>query len=230
MAENLRHIVLIPDGNRRWAKAQGKLPMQGHDAAARSSEGIIKSAFDEGIEYVTIWGCSVSNLTERSAPETAFLKNAFQEYFKRLHRHPQLQERDIRVRVLGRWREYFTKGAIEAIEKVLETTAAHSTLNLTFLLGYSGMDEMLQAIKRLKDGGEEVSAESLKAALWTAELPPVDLVIRTGGEPHWSQGFMMWDVAEAQLHFTKTLWPAFTPDELKEIIDRYRETERRHGA
>ena len=101
-------------------------------------------------------------------------------------------------------------------------------------MAYSGVDEMTAAIQKIaqlkiKDSKFEIDEKTVKENLWTKDLPPVDLVIRTGGEPHWSAGLMMWDVAEAQLYFTKTLWPDFSENEFKKTIEKYSEIERRMG-
>jgi undecaprenyl diphosphate synthase len=101
-------------------------------------------------------------------------------------------------------------------------------------MAYSGIDEMMEAIKsianiKLKNPNLEITNDLIKANLWTRDLPAVDFVIRTGGEPHWSQGMMMWDVAEAQLYFTETLWPDFSSEEFRKALDHYGKTERRFG-
>ena len=229
---NPLHVALIPDGNRRWAKARGRLPHQGHIEGAKISGKIFTAALDSGVTHLTFWGSSVANLTKRSKTEVAFLYKVFEQYFTNLLERSELEEHQVRVRALGRWREFFPDGPRAAVERVITKTAKHDGACLTFLLGYSGTDEMRDAIRKLREEAGEgtPSDEEVKAALWTRDLPPVDLVIRTGGEPHWSQGFMMWDVAEAQLHFTETLWPAFRPEELKSILERYTKTERRRGA
>lgn len=224
------HIALIPDGNRRWARENGKLPHEGHLAGAKISGDIFAEALDLGATHVTFWGASVSNLENRSKGEIQVLYTVFEQYFRKLLDRPELSKYNVRVRVLGRWREYFPEGVQKSVEAVLERTKGNTENHLTFLLAYSGKDEMLAAVTSLRRGSTDVLEEELKAALWTRDLPPVDLVIRTGGEPHWSQGFMMWDVAEAQLHFTQTLWPAFTREELRAIVENYRKIERRKGA
>lgn len=223
------HIALIPDGNRRWARSHGKLAHQGHMEGAKIAGKLFTTALDLGATHLTIWGCSVANLEGRSKTEIAFLYKVFGQYFTNLLERSELKEYNVRVRALGRWRDYFSDSARAAVERVLTATAGNAERHLTFLLGYSGTDEMLDAWHKLSDLEEAPNAQDMKAALWTKDLPPVDLVVRTGGEPHLSQGFMMWDVAEARLVFTETLWPAFTPEELKGIIERYKKTERRHG-
>ncbi len=225
-----KHIVVIPDGNRRWARHRGKPAQFGHFEGAKSAERILKAALDMGILNFTFWGCSVSNVTERSKTEIAFLFLIFERYFKKLLKAKELEEHDIRVRALGRFREIFPKRTQKPILELIEKTKHNKGKNLTFLLAYDGRDEMVEAIeniKRRKKG--KIDRTVVKENLWTKDLPPVDLVIRTGGEPHWSAGLMMWDVAEARLHFTETLWPAFSPEEFRKIVTAAGKAERRYG-
>jgi undecaprenyl diphosphate synthase len=102
-------------------------------------------------------------------------------------------------------------------------------------MAYSGVDEMTEAIKKITESKLQnpnliIDGALVKNYLWTKDLPAVDFVIRTGGEPHWSQGIMMWDVAEAQLYFTETLWPDFGSEEFKEALRDYENRERKFGA
>jgi undecaprenyl diphosphate synthase len=227
---NPRHIALIPDGNRRWAKERGLPGFAGHQAGAKATEAIFASALDLKIPFVTFWGCSISNLTNRDPKEVSFLISLFAKYFRELTASDQVNKNKIHITALGRWRDYFTADAIEATEQMIEKTKDYDGLHLTFLLGYSGTEEMTQAVQALiKKSPIIVSEEAIKNELYTRDLPPVDLVIRTGGEPHLSAGFMMWDTADSQIYFTDTFWPAFSPEEFKKAIDTFSATERRHG-
>ncbi|MEK7608048.1 MAG: polyprenyl diphosphate synthase [Patescibacteria group bacterium] len=227
---NPNHIAVIPDGNRRWARKKGMRVVLGHKKGAETFETILKVAFDEKIPYLTIWGSSVGNVTKRSPAEVRFLFGVFKNYFAKLRKDKRLHTEEVRVRILGKWRKYFPAALRDEMERLIAETKQHKRYNLTFLMAYSGVEDMEQAVKSLASGKKKVSAASIKESLWTAELPAVDLVIRTGGEPHWSQGFMMWDVAESQLVFTETLWPDFSEKEFLHILARYRDTERRLGA
>ena len=231
---NPRHVALIPDGNRRWAKAKGKPAAFGHEAGARALDPILREALALHIPYVTFWGASVGNVTKRSKTEVAFLYALFAKYFLSLAKSKEIKENRVRIRVLGRWEEHFSAPAKKAIRQAIEATKTHDRFHLTFLLAYSGADEMLSAMRdiasrKIQDPKLEIDEAVIKDHLWTRELPPVDLVIRTGGEPHWSQGFMMWDVANSQLCFTETLWPAFGPKEFQAAVKKFSETERRMG-
>ncbi len=228
-----RHVVLVPDGNRRWAKKRGQPPFFGHRAGAKSAEAVFKSALDSGLECLTFWGCSVNNLTERTPAEVAFLHKVFESAFKKLAgRMKDFKKHGIRVRFLGRWEELFPERSKKIMRKLIKDTETFNRRSLTFLMAYNGLDEMTSAIQAIVRSGvkpEEVDKELVKKSLWAGELPPVDLVIRTGGEPHWSAGLMMWDVAEARLYFTETTWPDFSPEEFRKALDIYDKTERRFG-
>lgn len=227
-----RHIVIVPDGNRRWAKKRGKPPFFGHRAGMKVMEEIANAALKLEIPCLTTWGCSVANVTERSPAEVRFLFTLFEAMFKKLAKRKELKQKGIRVRVLGRWQEFFPESLKKAIKDVLRATEKNDRYNFTLLMAYDGRDEMLAAVRKISASKKKpalIDRDTLKSNLWSADLPPVDLVIRTGGEPHWSAGMMMWDVAEAQLYFTETLWPDFSPKEFEKALDYYAETERRHG-
>lgn len=135
---------------------------------------------------------------------------------------------------MGRWQEYCPLALQEAIENCALKTREYNEFHLTILIAYSGIDEMVETIKTVAARAgtlpERIDENWIKESLWTRELPPVDLVIRTGGEPHFSEGVMMWDIANAQLYFTETLWPAFSPEEFRAAIEQYTKRERRFGA
>lgn len=228
------HIAIIPDGNRRWAKERGLPAYEGHRKGAHAMEKTLKSAFDLGVQSVTLWGTSVSNITKRTGEEVKFLFDIFAEYFAKLAKNAELKGNGVRVRILGRWEELFPDATKKPMREAMERTQEHTKRNLTFLMAYDGREEMLAAVKNIADekrGGSEreITGKILKESLWTRDLPPVDLVIRTGGEPHWSAGFMMWDIAEARLYFTETLWPDFSEEELKRVVAHFARTARRFG-
>lgn len=228
------HLAIIPDGNRRWAKEKGLPSFMGHKTGGETMERIITAAFDAGVSHLTIWGASVANVTERSREEIEFLFSVFSDSFRKLMESDELTERKVRVRILGEWRERFPDGLRNMYEEIIKRTENNEGPSLTFMMAYSGTGEMLEAVNSLAnrkaaDPEFKITKESLKESLMTYDLPSVDLVIRTGGEPHWSDGFMMFDIANAQFYFTETLWPGFSAEELNRVIDKFNETERRLG-
>lgn len=235
LAANIpRHVVIVPDGNRRWAKKKGLPAFFGHRAGGKVAEAVLKAANEAKIECFTFWGCSVGNLTGRSAAEVRFLYKVFERFFKKMEKGiNDFEKQGIRIRILGRWEEFFPESLKKTAHRLIKRTEGFGgKRTLTFLMAYDGRDEMVGAVRSIvKDGisAAEVDGGTVKEHLWSKDLPPVDLVIRTGGEPHWSAGLMMWDVAEARLYFTKTLWPDFTPKELQKALRAYASAERRYG-
>jgi undecaprenyl diphosphate synthase len=230
-----KHIAIIPDGNRRWARKRGLPVFFGHRAGVKALDKILKTALDLKIAYFTFWGTSKDNIIKRSKEEVFFLFKLFKTQFKKLAKDPRIHKNKIRVNVIGEWPRYFPAEVKNAINEAIEKTKYYDNFNLTFLMAYSGKDEMLEAIRRianrkLQSVKLEIDEELIKNNLWTKDLPSVDLIIRTGGEPHNSDGFMMWDTADSQYYFTDTLWPDFTPEEFQKAIEIYSKTERRFGA
>lgn len=227
------HLAIVPDGNRRWAKLRGLPSAAGHQAGAEMAEKVFDEAYKQGIKYLSFWAGSVSNLTNRSTLEIAFLNRLYERFFKKLLKSKELHERKARVRVLGSWKTVCPKSLQEVISELENASKDYSDCHLTILLAYNGTDEMVAAVNSIMASAANapITAETLKNHLATKDLPPVDLVIRTGVEddPHNSAGFMMWDTAEAQLYFSPVKWPDFSPVELNKVLANYAERERRLG-
>jgi undecaprenyl diphosphate synthase len=230
------HIALIPDGNRRWARKRGLPPWLGHQAGSKALEKILEKSQELKIPYFTFWGGSWDNLTKRSKTEVNFLFKVYTERFQKILKDKRVHQNKVKINVFGRWKEILPKKTQKVIKKALETTKNYGKYFLTFLLAYDGVDEMLDCIRKIvrKAAGNpaKITKELIKENLWTKDLPPVDLVIRTGCEddPHNSAGFMMWDTTYSQFYFTKTLFPDFSPEEFEKIIKDYSKRERRLGA
>jgi undecaprenyl diphosphate synthase len=231
----INHIAIIPDGNRRWAKKKGTSLCEGHRIGVQTTEKIFEKALELKIPYLTFWAASYDNLIKRSQEEVRFLIDLINEEFKRLLKDARVHKNEVKVRILGRFREVLPKKTLRIIERLMEKTEKYKIFSLTFLLAYNGTDEMIEAIRRItkafKESTIRISEEVIKSFLWTKDLPPVDLVIRTGCEedPHNSAGFMMWHTAYSQYYFTKTLYPDFTPEEFETAIEDFLKRERRLG-
>lgn len=231
------HVAIIPDGNRRWAKVRGKSALAGHQAGAEAFREIALHAADRGISSLSIWGLSLENAGKRSPIELAGLMKIFQSQFRSLAESEDIHSRQVKINVIGRWREKLPALVRREIEAAIEVTKDYQKFLLNFFLAYNGTDEMVQVVRniiaenRVSEPGSEtgVTGETIKKHLFTKDLPPVDLVIRTGGEPHLSAGFMMWDAADAELYFPEVFWPDFTPAEFDKALDFYAARERRFG-
>lgn len=226
------HVALIPDGNRRWARERGLDPWEGHEAGAKNTEKIIEKARELGVRVFSFWGSSMENLTKRPFEEKRALLRIYEAYFARMIENESVHRDRVRIRLIGRWREQFPESLQRLLIRCEEETKAYDAYSLNFFLAYSGNDEMLEAVRHLLSSGvspERVSPETLKDALMTRDLPSVDYLVRTGGEPHLSAGFMMWDIADAQLFFSEQLYPDFDADVFAEAIAEYGRRARRFG-
>lgn len=229
-----RHVAIIPDGNRRWARERGLSTYDGHKKGVDIFREIIRHAANRGVYSVSVWGMSIDNFSKRSPMEIRDLLRIFHDHFVELLTDEEVHSKNIRIRVFGRWKEKFPSKVRKAIEAVETATRHYTKYTCNFLLAYNGTDEMTQAIQQICDLARDdkklkITPDIIKNHLFTKDLPSVDLVIRTGGEPHLSAGFMMWDIADAELHFTEDYWPAFTTDHFDRALDQYAQRERRFG-
>lgn len=227
------HIAIIPDANRRWAREKGLSPWKGHEAGAENFEKIISYSLKRGIKCLSIWGSSIDNLTKRPLEEKKALLDIYKRYFTKMLEGNEIYENEVQVNFIGRWEEQFPDSLKQIIYRVIEKTKHYQKRMLNFMLAYGGIDEMLYAVEKINDKyekGVQITMEMIKENLMTAQIPAVDYMIRTGGEPHNSAGFMMWDTADAQLYFSKDKFPDFTPEKFEEALVEYARRERRFGA
>ena len=222
------HVAIIPDGNRRWAKAKGEMPWAGHEAGVKAFEHILRKAHELNIYCTSFWGMSRDNMTKRENREVQVLLKIFENVIKKAIESKELAENGVRLSIIGEWREQFPRSLVEIFDRAIETTRSRTRHVLNLMLCYDGKSEMQKAFENARSSQKDFS--SPKEFLMTKDLPPVDLVIRTGGEPHLSAGFMMWDTADAQLSFTDKLWPDFTPEDFEAAVEDFKRRERRFGA
>jgi len=225
------HVAVIPDGNRRWAKKRGLPSFVGHQKGVDALENILDKFLEMKIPYFTFWGSSMDNITKRTKSEVSYLFDIFKNQFKRISDHERIHKNKVKIIVLGRWEELFPQKTIKAIKEAMEKTRNYDKHVLTFLMAYNGDDEMIECMKTIKKKGLTPNEKTIKQNLWTKDLPPVDLIIRTGcsDDPHNSAGFMMWDAAYSQLYFTDKLFPDFKGNEFEKAIEDYVDRERRLG-
>lgn len=227
------HLVLIPDGNRRWARKRGLQPWEGHREGAKNLEELIRTAFKEEVKCFSIWGSSMDNLIKRPMKEKIVLLKIYKVYFKKILEGTEVYENEVKVNFIGRWEEQFPQYLKKILYEIIEKTKHFKKKTLNFMLAYSGTDDMLQAIEKINNkykAGKKITAEVVKENLMTSFLPPVDFMIRTGGEPHNSNGFLMWESANSQLYFSKDLFPDFDSKKLKEALNEYARRGRRFGG
>lgn len=227
-----KHLVIIPDGNRRWAKNRNLEPWDGHEAGARNTEKLIRFALKAGVECMTFWGSSIDNLKKRPIQEKKALLDIYKRYFEKLLENKEIDEQETKINFIGRWEEQFPKSLKKILYALADKTKNYEKKLLNFMLAYSGDDEMLLAISKINNKygkGVEITANILKENLMTSELPPVDFMVRTGGDAHLSAGFMMWDMSNAQLYFAKEMYPDFNEEELKKAMEEFSGRQRRFG-
>ncbi|NTW30341.1 MAG: di-trans,poly-cis-decaprenylcistransferase [Candidatus Moranbacteria bacterium] len=227
-----QHVAIIPDGNRRWARSRGLEPWKGHEEGVKTMKELIKAARDLGVRELSLWGSSLENLKKRPMDESRELLRIYSEQFRELSESEELVRDQVRVRIIGRWRQQFPSSLIGLLSGIEEKTREHTGHFLNFFLAYSGVDDMLQAFRSAAARSlhpEDITEETVKGMLMSQEVAPVDLLIRTGGDAHLSAGFLMWETSDSQLVFSEKLFPDFGKDSLQEAVEEYSGRERRFG-
>lgn len=220
-----RHVSIVMDGNRRWAKKRGLL-QPGHWQGAEAVDLIVEAALEMGIEELTLFAFSTENW-QRSAWEVKTLLKILTKFLK--EKCDKLVENSVLFGVIGDTTA-FPETIQQEIERVKLRTASGSKMRLTLALNYGGRQEICRACERLlaRGGVEKVSEELFEQHLDTHALAPLDLFIRTSGEMRVSN-FLLWQLSYAEIYVTDTLWPDFTPKELLEAVVSYGQRERRVG-
>lgn len=229
------HVAIIPDGNRRWAVQRDLAPMRGHEAGRKALDALMPKVEELDITHLTFWGASVDNLTKRPREEVVFLDTAFHDEFQRLIANQSIHEQEIHVTIVGEWERFLTPTTVAKAKEAMQATEHYSRRFLTVLVAYDGVHEMQRAISALVQRGRvdptlTITPEVICEELATGQLPPVDLLIRTGTDPHNSSGFMMWHTAYSQYIFSPLLWPDFTPEALTAAVEEFHRRGRRFGA
>lgn len=228
------HLAIIPDGNRRWARREGlKGYKKLYDLGIEGMLGITQSAFDSGVTHLSLWGSSHANLADRSSDFLTNIDRVFRDNIHRFSNHPVIEQYDVRINIIGEWRDSLSPKTIEAMEQAIAKTAHRTTRELTLLIDYSGNRERTAAVELILGSPKsDLPAEQrLRSSSWTGHLPDLDLIVRTGAwtDPHNSAGFMSLLADEVQFSFPELLWPEFTAEHLAAIIGDYRARERRRG-
>jgi undecaprenyl diphosphate synthase len=222
-----RHVAIVMDGNRRWAKMHGLSEGEGHSAGVDAIRPIVEHAADRGIEALSIYAFSRENWA-RSDDEVNTLFALLEAAIRR--ETPDLVRQGVRVQILGRLHE-LPETTRSSIADALSATAGGRRLTLNVAFNYSGRSEIVDAVQRaLGDGiaATEINEAAIDDRLYTANVPPLDLLIRTGGETRISN-FLIWQAAYAELFFTDTLWPDFEPASLDAALTEYARRTRRFG-
>ncbi len=222
----LRHIAVIMDGNGRWAQQRGLARTQGHREGLDTAKKIVKAAADLEIPYITLYVFSTENW-KRTASEVQFLMGLIKK-----HLHAELAfyaENNIRVKHIGGF-DALPVDIQTEIRETEEQTQNYTGTTVQLAINYGGKDEIIRAIKKLNsDVLETLTEDSFESLLDTGAAPPVDLLIRTGGEKRISN-FLLWQTAYAEWFVTDMLWPDFTEEDFKKAVAEYNKRTRRFGG
>ncbi|WP_237065640.1 polyprenyl diphosphate synthase [Microbulbifer guangxiensis] len=227
-----RHIAIIMDGNGRWAARRGLSPSAGHKAGVERIRDLLSACRERGVEVLTLFAFSSENW-QRPPTEVELLMSLFHSYLGREAR--RMREEGVRLRVIGR-RDRFSPRLQKAIADAEAVTAAGERGTLVIAADYGGRWDIARAARQMAEEvaagtrtAESISEESLGGYMALADLPPVDLVIRSSGEQRISN-FILWQAAYSEFYFTDTLWPDFGTEELDKAIEAYQRRDRRFGG
>ena len=219
-----RHVAIIMDGNGRWAKKRLLPRVAGNKAGVEAVRTIVRAAGDLGIEAMTLYAFSSENW-KRPEEEVSDLMGLMKRFI--LSDLEEFAANDVKLKVIGNWRA-LAPDVVKLIENALERTAGNKRTTLAVALNYGAQDELVRAATAAAASGD-VSEASIEAHLDTADMPPLDLLIRTSGEVRLSN-FLLWQSAYAELYFTDILWPDFQPADLKAALDHFARRDRRYGG
>lgn len=222
-----RHIAIIMDGNGRWANFRGLLRSAGHSAGVKTLKKILTTAVNLELEALTVYAFSTENW-KRPQPEVEFLMKLFSEYIER--EKMKMHEKNVRINFIGRLEE-FSPMIQKQMRDAIELMKNNSGVKFNVAANYGGQDEIIRAAQSVakKFSSDEITLERFENELDTAGQPPVDLLIRTGGDVRISN-FLLWQSAYAELYFTKTNWPEFTQEEFIDAIINFGSRERKFGG
>ena len=224
----LRHIAIIMDGNRRWAKEHLLPSAMGHKKGVDALKNVVKGAHKFGVKYLTLYAFSTENWN-RKQEEVDFLMNLLATTIK--NELNELHQNDVKLKFIGD-----IKGLSKELQEILaeaeKTTEKNNGVNLQIAINYGSRNEIVNAIKGILDdkvSPDKIDEEMLKNYLYTKNIPDPDLLIRTGGEMRVSN-YLLWQIAYSEIYITKKYWPEFMEKELGEAIEEFGKRQRRYGG
>ena len=227
-----RHVAIIMDGNGRWAKKRFLPRIAGHRAGVEAVRRVARAARELGLECLTLYAFSSENW-KRPASEVADLMALLRHFIQ--SDLDEFHANGVRLRIIGNYRA-LDPSLVEMIDNAMARTAGNSGPIIAIALNYGAQDELVRMAQTLarrvvagEIAAEEIGLDDVDAALYTADLPPLDLMIRTSGEQRLSN-FMLWQAAYAELYFTDMLWPDFDASALAAALDAFRLRDRRFGG
>lgn len=229
--KGLRHLAIIMDGNGRWAKMQGKPRAFGHEAGFKAVRTTVEACAKRGIEFLTLYAFSTENWLRPKQEVDILMRILLRALRSELK---TMQENNIRLLTVGNLQK-LPEAIAEVLLDVVHKTAHNTGMTLTLALSYGGREELTHAARsiaeKVKNGLiplDSIDESMLNEHLYTAQIPEVDLLIRTSGEQRISN-FLLWQMAYAELYFTDLHWPDFTEEHLDKALLDYKHRERRFG-
>lgn len=222
-----QHVVIIPDGNRRWAKNHGLDSIEGHKKGLDTALSVVKGSRSLGVKVLTLWGFSTENW-DRTNYEVKYLMKIYTWFFKRHLK--ELTKEGVKFHWLGR-RDRVPQTLKQILEKVEKETSKNTKYVLNICIDYGGHDEIVRAVKKIVRKGipaSKIDENMIAQNLETNGIPDPDLLIRTSGEMRTS-GIMPWQTAYTELFFSKLLFPDFSVAELSRAVNDYSRRQRRFG-
>ncbi len=220
----VRHVAIIMDGNGRWAKKRFLPRALGHQRGVEAVRRVVKGAREFGLEALTIYAFSTENW-RRPEDEISDLMTLMKRFI--VSDLEEIAQAGVKLKIIGDYKA-FKPDVVEMIERAIARTATNTGTTLAVALNYGAHDEIARAATAAAAKGA-ITPEAIAAELDTADLPPLDLLIRTSGEVRLSN-FLLWQAAYAELVFTDVLWPDFTAEHLREAIEAFATRERRYGG
>ena len=227
----IKHLAIIMDGNRRWAKKHGLPAAAGHKQGAKNLEKICQDVKDLGIKYLTLYAFSTENW-QRSEEEVSTLMDLMRSYLK--NNLQELQKNNVKIVFIGE-RSMLDKDIIERMNDIEKQTANNKDFTLCLAISYGSRQEILSAVRKaaqiVKSGDitlQDIDEKLFSHLLYTKDIPDPDLLIRTSGEQRISN-YLLWQIAYSELYFTDVMWPDFDRRELEKIIQNYHTRDRRYG-
>lgn len=230
-----KHVAIIMDGNRRFARSKKNMEVtKGHRAGADTLEYVLDWALELGIKIITVYAFSTENFN-RPENEVNYLMDLFAEYFKKLVDNERTHKNKVKINVVGRT-ELLPDFVRETIVEAEESTANYEGLIFNLAIGYDGRLEIVDAFKKIAEGvksGEvdidDIDKDLINNNLYTAGLEDPNLIIRTSGEERLS-GFLLWQSSYSELYFCDVLWPEFRKIDFLRAIRDYQARDRRFGV
>lgn len=223
----LRHLAIIMDGNGRWAMQRHLPRLAGHKAGVNALRRIVENAVDENIEMLSVYAFSTENWGRPRAEVNALMRlfwETIRTDLEKLHRD------GVRLRHLGRLQD-LSPDIQKAVRESMELTRNNTRLSLNVCFNYGGRAELVDAVRQIVADGrdpETITEELISSYLYTRDLPDPDMVIRTAGEMRVSN-FLLWQSAYSEYYATPTLWPDFGREDLRAVLESYRQRQRRFG-